>query len=355
MSKNLTKVYIDPNEIFNSNPNFICKDILIKDNYDDYFISDSFEVYYAYHNYNEIMLVSPNKQYEIRIISLKTKKLIRVLRGHSAPICIVRHFFDQKNKIDYLISVDDNKVLQVWDLSNNFKIKQTLNLMYKNIYSALMIFDSLNDYIITSTFNNQNLAEDFTKIFNLEDGKFLRNIGSKLPSKSHYLLSWKNPEDNLWYVIDFCVGEILIYPINGEDKLIILKSKVNFETGLTYYYGCIMGKDFTNLCAISEGGYIHIWNLLDKNLIYTKRINNSDLNSLLKWSDRYIIVSDKKNCAFYIIDIIQNRILTKITKDVKDFIKCFKKVKHPSLGECLITCNHAHLIQLWALPSNSFF
>ena len=354
MSKKLTKTYIDPNESFSLNPNFICKETIIKDNYDDYFISDSFEIYYSYHNYNDIMLVSPNKQYEIRIISLKTKKLIRVLRGHSAPIGIVRHFFDQKNKIDYLISVDDNKVLQVWDLSNNFKIKQTLNLMYKSIYSAIMIFDSLNDYIITSTFNNQNLAEDFTKIFNLEDGKFLRNIGSKLPSKSHYLLPWKNPEDNLWYVIDFCVGKILIYPINGDDKLFELKAGVDFESQLTYYYGITMGKDFTNLCAVSEGGYIHIWNLLNKNLIYTKRINKGNLNTLLKWSDRYIIVSDKKNCSFYVIDIIDDRIITKISKDVNDFIKCFKKVKHPTLGECLITCNHAHLIQLWASPCYCF-
>ena len=354
MSKNLTKTYIDPNESFSLNPNFICKETIIKDNYDDYFILDSFEIYYSYHNYNDIMLVSPNKQYEIRIISLKTKKLIRVLRGHSAPIGIVRHFFDQKNKIDYLISVDDNKVLQVWDLSNNFKIKQTLNLMYKSIYSAIMIFDSLNDYIITSTFNNQNLAEDFTKIFNLEDGKFLRNIGSKLPSKSHYLLPWKNPEDNLWYVIDFCVGKILIYPINGDDKLFELKAGVDFESQLTYYYGITMGKDFTNLCAVSEGGYIHIWNLLNKNLIYTKRINKGNLNILLKWSDRYIIVSDKKNCSFYVIDIIDDRIITKISKDVNDFIKCFKKVKHPTLGECLITCNHAHLIQLWASPCYCF-
>lgn len=354
MSKNLTKTYIDPNESFSLNPNFICKETIIKDNYDDYFILDSFEIYYSYHNYNDIMLVSPNKQYEIRIISLKTKKLIRVLRGHSAPIGIVRHFFDQKNKIDYLISVDDNKVLQVWDLSNNFKIKQTLNLMYKSIYSAIMIFDSLNDYIITSTFNNQNLAEDFTKIFNLEDGKFLRNIGSKLPSKSHYLLPWKNPEDNLWYVIDFCVGKILIYPINGDDKLFELKAGVDFESQLTYYYGITMGKDFTNLCAVSEGGYIHIWNLLNKNLIYTKRINKGNLNTLLKWSDRYIIVSDKKNCSFYVIDIIDDRIITKISKDVNDFIKCFKKVKHPTLGECLITCNHAHLIQLWASPCYCF-
>ena len=354
MSKNLFKVYIDPNESFNSSPNLVCKEAIIKDNYDDYFISDSFEVYYSYQNFNEIMIVSPNKQYEIRIMSLKTKKIIRVLRGHSSPICIVRHFFNPKNKFDYLISVDDNKILIVWELSNNFKIKQTLNLTYKNIYSAIMIFDNKNDYIITSTYNNQNLAEDFTKIFNLENGKFLRNIGGKLPSKTYYLLSWKNPIDDIWYVIDFCFGKILIYPINGEDNFFELKANVPFENSLTYYYGSIIGNDNNNLCSISENGYLHIWNLFDKTLLNTIKFNNGILNSLIKWSDRYIIVSDKKKCLFYVIDIIDNRIISKISKNVKDFIKSFKKVKHPLLGECLITCNHAHLIQIWALPTNYF-
>jgi WD40 repeat protein len=350
MSQNLIKKYIDPNESFNSSPNLIFKETIIKDNYDDYFISDSFEVYYSYQNFNEIMIVSPNKQNEIRIMSLKRKKLIRVLRGHSALVCMVRHFFNPKNQCDYLISVDDDKILLVWDLSNNFKIKQTLNLTYKNIYSAIMIFDDSNDYIITSTYNNINLAEDFTKIFIFETGKFLRNIPNTNKAKTYYLLPWKNQVDNTWNVIDFCVGFILVNQINGEDKPLILKANVNFETGLTYYYGNIIGKDNNQLCAISEGGYLHIWNLFDSTLLQTMKFNNGILNTLLKWSDRYIIVSDRQNCLYYIIDIIANRIITKVKNNVKDFIKIFKKIKHPLLGDCMIICNHAHQIELWAMP-----
>ena len=352
MERNTSKIYRDPNEPFKSSPNFICKEIIIKDNYDDYFFIDSFEVYYSYHNNNEIYLVSPNKNNEIRIVNLKTKKLIRVLRGHSSLVCFVRHFFNFKNKIDYLISIDDNKILIVWDLTNNFKIKQTLNLNYKNI-SAIAIFDDKNDYIITSTNNNQNLAEDYTKIFNLENGKFLRNIPGTNILNTYYLLSWKNPKDNLWYVIDLCIGKILLNKINGDDNPIILKSKVNFENALTYYYGCLTGKDNNNLIALSEAGYIHIWNLLDTNLIQTIRINNGILNVFLVWSDRYILVSDKKICLYYIIDIIENRIISKVKKDIKDFIKVFKKIKHPLYGECLIICNHAHQIQLWTSPSKN--
>lgn len=350
MERNNKKIYIDPNIPFKSSPNFIYKDTLIKDNYDDYFISDSFEVYYSYQNYNEIFIVSPNKNNEIRIINLRTKKLIRVLRGHSALVFLVRHFFNHKNNNDYLISIDDNKILIVWELSNNFKIKQTLNLMYKSIYSAVLIFDNKNDYIITSTYENVNLAEDFTKIYNLETGKFLRNINGTNITKTHYLLPWKNPNDNNWYVIDFCVGKISINQINGEEKGFELIANVNFEKELTYYYGCLIGKDNTNLCAICESGYIHIWNLLNLNLVNTMRINNGNLNIFLKWSDRYLIVSDKKLCLYYIVDIINNQTISKVIKNVKDFIKSFKKIKHPLYGESLIMCNHAHQIQLWISP-----
>lgn len=352
MSRNLVKEYIDPTESFKTNPNFRFKEIIIKDNYDDYFISDSFEVYYSYQNYNELMVVSANKDNDIRIMVLKTKKLIKVLRGHSALICHLRHFFNNKSKIDYLISIDDNKVLNVWDLSNNFKLKQTLNLNYKNIFSAIMVFDYKNDYIITSTYNSQNLAEDFTKIFNLENGNFIRNIKNTNINQTYYLLSWKNPINNKFYVIDFCKGKILINDINNEENSKVLNSSVNFEVALIYFYGSIIGQDNTNLCAISEGGYIHIWNLLNSDLINTFRINNGNLNSFLKWNDRYIIVSDEINKCFYIIDITINCIVTKVTKHIQNFIKIFKKIKHPLYGECLLICNHAHQIQLWVTPSN---
>jgi len=350
--RNRNKIYIDPNASFESTPNFRCKDSLIKDNYDDYFIDDSFEVYYSYQNFNEIMIVSPNKDYEIRIMRLKDKKIIKILKSHSSSVCHVRHFFNQKTKFDYLLSIDDDKVVNVWDLSNNFNLKQTLKLKYKTLFSSILIFDTQNDYIITSTYNNENLAEDFTKIFLFENGKFVRNIPDTSINKTYYLLEWVNPNDNQSYVIDFCEGKILINKLNEDEKYAELKSNVDFEWGLTYYRGCIIGKNNDNLCGISEGGYIHIWDLINLNLISTIKIKNGKLNALLKWSDRYILISDKNNNSFYIIDIKVKKIMSKINKHIKDFIKSFKKIIHPNLGECMITCNHGHHIQLWALPQN---
>ena len=346
------KVYINPEESFVSTPNFRYKDTLINDNYDDYFINDSFEVYYSYQYYNEIMIVSPNKDNEIRIKRLKDKKIIKILKGHSSHVCHVRHFFNPKTQIDYLLSIDDDKVLNIWDLSNNYNTKQSLKLNYNNIYSALLVFDTQNDYIITSTYNKENLAEDFTKIFSLENARFIRNIPDTSINKTYYLLEWHNPNDSQIYIIDFCVGKILINKLSEEEKYAELKSNVNFESALTYYRGCILGENNDQLCALSEGGYIHIWDLIRLNLIHTMTINKGMLNTLLKWSDRYIIVSDKNSNSFYIIDVITQKINSKINKHTKDFIKSFKKIIHPHFGDCLITCSHSNYIQLWTLPQN---
>ena len=45
------------------------------------------------------MIVSPNKDNEIRIMRLKDKKIIKILKGHSSSICHVRHFFSQKQNL----------------------------------------------------------------------------------------------------------------------------------------------------------------------------------------------------------------------------------------------------------------
>ena len=349
--RNRNKIYINPEDSFDSSPNFRCKDSLIKDNYDDYFINDSFEVYYSYQNFNEIMIVSPNKDNEIRIMRLKDKKIIKILKDHSASVCHVRHFFNPKTKIDYLLSIDDDKNINIWDLSNNFNLKQNLKLEYNNIYSSILIFDNRNDYIITSTYNKENLAEDYTKIFYFENGKFIRDIPDTSKNATYYLLEWNNPNNNQCYIIDFCIGKILINKVNEEEKYAELNSNVPFERALTYYRGCIIG-DNDKLIGLSEGGYILLWDLLNLNLLNKMKIDKGKLNTLLKWSDNYIIVSDKNDNSFYVIDIITYKVISKINKHIKDFIKSFKKIIHPNLGHCLITCNHAHHIQLWALPQN---
>ena len=65
-------------------------------------------------------------------------------------------------------------------------MKQTLKLDYNNIFSSILVFNTNNDYIITSTFNNVNLAEDYTKIFSFENSRFIRNILDTSVNKTNF-------------------------------------------------------------------------------------------------------------------------------------------------------------------------
>ena len=350
MRTNIKKEYKAPDIPFKSNPNFAFKEFLIKDNYDDYFQKDSFEVYYSYQNYNEIMVVSPNKDGEIRIMRLKDKKIIKILKGHVSLVYYVKHFFNKKTNIDYLISIDNDKIMNIWDLSNNYNIKQTLELNYSNFFNAILIFDKDKDYIITSTNSIENLAEDYTKIFSFDSGKLIRNIHKTNMNETNYTLDWKNSNDNNYYIIDFCVGKIVINKLSEEKKYAELKSNVEFENHLNYVRGCIFGNNNDKLCSLLELGYIHIWDLTNSILINTFIIRDGKLNNLINWSNQYLLISDKKDNSFYIVDTIHNKIISKFSKYFKDFIISFKKVIHPNFGESLIISDYSHHIQLWTIP-----
>jgi len=94
-----------------------------------------------------------NYNFNLDIYSLIYNKKIRSLKGHKSLISSVKYFFDEYNKIEYLISSDKKGIVIIWDLSNNYIIKHKIeSYLVQYIYSCLLIFqqDDLN-YIIIST------------------------------------------------------------------------------------------------------------------------------------------------------------------------------------------------------------
>ena len=74
-----------------------------------------------------------------------------------------------------LISGDDNKIVIIWDITNNYNIKYQIDTKYNgSIYSCLLIFpDNIDDnYIITSTYNiSLDIDKSATKIYSLNNGQ----------------------------------------------------------------------------------------------------------------------------------------------------------------------------------------
>ena len=95
--------------------------------------NDIFEVFVCYRD-NKEYLVSPNvNYYNLDIFTLFDDKKILSLKGHKNKIRTIRYFINNKNSYkynEYLISGDDNKIVIIWDINNNYNIKLHIDTKY---------------------------------------------------------------------------------------------------------------------------------------------------------------------------------------------------------------------------------
>ena len=323
--------------------------------------NDMFEIYISYQN-NEEYLASPDKNnFNVNIISLMDNKIIASLKGHKNRIRTIRYFIkeydndknEEENKIiyEYLISADDNRIIIVWDILNNFEIKQKIDTFYEDdIYSCLIFFDenNINNYIITSTYSTSNdISNSATKIYSLENGEYIFYIKESNYDNIYYLLLWYNKQTKKNYLIQFSYNKILIN--NLEPKNNELYAKLIHEPENEHYSGFIFSKnDSEFLCSSCYNGFIHIWNLYTKNFVYaieTKFI----LCHIIQWNEKYAIVADFENKSFIIVDLEDKRIYNDINPEHTMEVKCVKKLLHPKFGECLLTAGRDNVIKLWKL------
>ena len=311
--------------------------------------NDMFEIFKS-PNENKEYLISPNSNnYNLDIFDLLDNKLVHSFPGHKNRIRTVRY------NNNYLISADDDKIVIIWDINNNYKIKHKIKTNYgDNIYSCLLLFNvkiginNYNDYIITSTYNDSGNDEDSaTKVYSFKDGKFIKNINKTNNIAIYYLLSWIN--NNNYYIIQFAYKKILINNLITDEiyaKLINVPESSHYSGFITYgtYPGSNINGDF--LFSSSENGYINIWNLNEKKIFKIINTNGCILAHIILWNNQYLIAADYNNKSFKIIDTCNDSIYDMKTEHKKDMV-CIKKVNHPIYGESLLTTSEDNTIKLW--------
>ena len=322
--------------------------------------NDMFEIYISYQN-NKEYLASPNKNdFNINIISIIENKLVKSLEGHNNRIRTIRYFikeYDNKNgnenKIiyEYLISADDNRIVIIWDILNNFEIKQKIDTFYEDdIYSCLISFDenNINNYIITSTYSTSNdISNSATKIYSLESGEYLFYIKESNYDNIYYLLLWYNKQSKVNYLIQFSYKKILINSLEPDNNE--LYAKLVHEPENEHYSGFIFSKDDSEfLCTSCYNGFIHVWNLYTKKIIFvieTKLI----LCHIIQWNEKYAIAANFENKSFIVVDLEEKKIYNDINQEHTMEVKCVKKLLHPKFGECLLSAGRDNIIKLWKI------
>ena len=304
-----------------------------------------FEVYKSFKDNQEyIALIKRNN---LDIFSILNNKKILSLKGNKSIINIIRYFINNETLNEYLISSDYDRIIIIWDITNNYNVKQKIDMQLIPdfmIYSCLLIFThNKDDYIISTAINSEEeYDESSTKIYLFNSGNYLREIKISNILMVYYLLSWYNKNNDNYYIIQNCNSKILINNLFEEKLYCEFVDKIE-----SYFYkGFIYNKDNNDyLCCCSTNGYINIWDLYNKKIFKVIYLNRY-FTDIIHWNDNYIIaiVNTGKNCE--IVDIDNKKIISNIESE--DGFKCIKKIYHPIYRESLLVAGK-NTIKLWCI------
>jgi WD40 repeat protein len=342
--------------LFLSNPNLKYKKLIVNNNYSNG-LNDIFEIFTSFEN-KETYIASPSKfEYLLDIISIKTCKSFITLKGHKNYINKVKYFMNDNNNNEYLISVDKDNVIIIWDITNKYSniYKIDNNISRGSISDVLLIFnivDSkkiINDYIIIS-YN----TKIFTSVYSLNKKCKIKTIEKTNEYNTYYLIQWYNRKDSNNYIIELSDGNIFIY--NIKDNTLYTELTSGYFDYLQNNCGYIYNNNNNDFLVVSSPcGNINIWDLEIKDLYCNISLyDNFDnkklyISYILQWSSKYMIVCEYVNKGFKIIDIDTLKIITSVNGVHTGGIICAKKFHHPIYGESLLSLGQDNNIILWSV------
>lgn len=179
-------------KLMNNKPNLKYKENIINDFLYRYWICETFDIYYSEINSNgqlEPYIVYANyDSKDINILRISDKKKIKSLKGHLKTVYLVKYFYNQLKKNHILLSVDYQYIILVWDLNKFENINKIITSYIKQIYCLLVIFEY--NFIITSNIENKENQNNYSRIYSLSSGKFIKNIPDTSKNETLYLLYW---------------------------------------------------------------------------------------------------------------------------------------------------------------------
>ena len=327
---------------FKTNPSTLKFKIDLSTKAQKSFTIDNVIAVYVGYDGNSYLAAPISTTFEIEIMNLRDNKIVHSLKGHSAHIYIVRHYFQRKSSTDFLISTSSERKVKVWNLKT-YECHITLNKCHTGtyLYSALLLIDNINNlnYIVTSCPN------EYMKLWDFDSGKFIREIGST-SDYTYFINYWNN--NNINYIINANSSNVKIYGIN--------KSKEIYREFLapqsTWHMSAFVERmnDINYLFESDGNGYLRIWNIEKKEIYKSIQASGCNLRGICFWNDRFIIAASSDK-GFKIFDLENNKNI--ITIHGHESVLCtVQKIMHPLYGESLISSGIDGNIKLWIQKNN---
>ena len=268
------------------------------------------------------------------------KTTIFLLKGHNKNTRVIRYYV-KDNKEEYLLSCDEDKLVIVWDIQNNYDKKLNIKIQDSgDINDALLLFSIINKNYILISSNNK---DEYSKLYEFKDDTpLVRNIYRTNENKTNYMIPWSYK--NKYYIIECCDYKIsIINMLEDEDYYYLMK-----DSKCSFFCGCIYNDNY--LCVNDDNKSIRILDLVNK-VIY-KRIKYDQLygREMIVWKNNYIIVGCSEHIV--IIDIEEGKKITEFKLGKNINAGGVKNIKLNELGEYLIV-SEISKIKLLTLYKNN--
>ena len=307
-----------------------------------YTISTLSNTFITFKSINNILyLIYANKNKSIICYDLiAQKKTIELKNSHNQFISNFRHYLEEINKRDLLMSIsaEDNNI-KIWN-ANNWECILDLNNINNlgKLYSACFLNINNNIYLISSNANPHGISDPI-KVFNLKGQKI-----NEIQNSNEYTIYIDTYYDNILSKY---------YLITGNSRF--SKSYDN-KNNFIYYkdvnncsYCNIIIKNNNNiikLIASCSDGIIRIYNFHSGSLINKIIVSNHRLSVICFWNNNYLFAGCKDK-TIKILDI-KNGIIIKNLDGHFEEVLTIQKIMHPKYGKCLLSQNWKESqIKLW--------
>ena len=314
---------------------------ITKDSYANVTLDNSFIVFKSISNI--LYLIYSNKNKSIISYDLENKKKICEINSfHTENINNFRHYLDENNKRDLILSLSNKEInLKIWNLYNWECLVNIFNVYdFGYLFSSCLLKDNNEYYIITCNCNLSGDSENI-KIFDF-NGKLITEI---------------NESNELTYFIDayYDKKNSKNYIITGNDNYI---KSYDYNKKELYHKYCdcineghqsIVINENNNKIELIESsfGTIRVWDFHSGNLLNKIKTGDEDLRGICLWNKEYIFVGCYDN-TIKLIDLKKGKIIKNL-RGHNNYVITIKKINHPMYGDCLISQGWKNdQIKIWA-------
>ena len=287
-------------------------------------------------------LIYSNKKKSIICHNLiEQKRVIEIKNCHNEYITNFRHYFDEKNKRDLIISISyADKNIKLWNVLKWECLTSIANI-YVNGYLYSACFLEAYNYILTS---NSNLYGDSgpIKVYDFSGQKITEIDGSN--ENTSFINTFYDKKTSTTFVLTGNSNYVKSYDYDKNE--VFRKYSDNYNNNHLSIIISNTEEDEVRLIESCYDGNIRVWDFYSGLLLNKIKIGDNWLYGICLWNTKYLFVgcSDK---TIKLIDLKEEYIV-KSFKGHNNSVLTIKKINHPQYGECLITQGYNDdPIKLW--------